>query len=66
MLLAMEVLLLALINWCCCQCISATGAGGAAREAMVVKRFHHSWSWSIKIVQFHTGDGLTRDQNDTN
>ena len=67
-------LLLALgIKRCCCQCISATGAGGAAgvgtdvvlqgfvqHEGMVVTRFHHSWSWSIKLVQFHTGDGLTR------
>ena len=33
------------IKWCCCQCISATGA---------------------TLVQFHTGDGLTGDQNDTN
>ena len=33
---------------------------------MVVTRFHHSWSWSIKFVQLHTGDGLTGDQNDTN
>ena len=24
-------------------------------EGMVVTRFHHSWSWSIKLVQFHTG-----------
>ena len=24
---------------------------------MVVTRFHHSWSWSITRVQFHTGDG---------
>ena len=67
------------IKWCCCQCISGTGAGGAAgvgtdvvlqglvqHEGMVVTRFHHSWSWSIKLVQFHTGDGLTGDQNDTN
>ena len=23
---------------------------------MAVKRFHRSWSWSIKLVQFHTGD----------
>ena len=23
-------------------------------------------SWSIKLVQFHTGDALTGDQNDTN
>ena len=33
---------------------------------MVVIRFHHRWSWSIKLAQFHTGDGLTGDQNDTN
>ena len=33
---------------------------------MVVMHFHHSWSWSIKLVQFHIGDGLTGDQNDTN
>ena len=32
---------------------------------MVGTRFHHSWSWSIKLVQFHAGDGLTGDQNDT-
>ena len=64
------------MKWCCCQCISATGAGGAVgvgsdvvlqgfvqHEGMVVTRFHHSWSWSIKLVQFHTGDGLTGDQN---
>ena len=24
-------------------------------EGMVVTRFHPSWSWSIKLVQFHTG-----------
>ena len=66
-------------KWCCCECISATGAGGAAgvgtdvvvqgfvqHEGMVVTCFHHNWSWSIKLVQFHTGDGLTGDQNDTN
>ena len=67
-------------KWCCCECISATGAGGAAgvgtdvvvqgfvqHEGMVGTCFHHSWSWSIKLVQFHTGeDGLTGDQNDTN
>ena len=28
--------------------------------------FSHCWSWSIKFVQLHTGDGLTGDQNDTN
>ena len=33
---------------------------------MVVTRFHHSWSWSIKLAQFQTGDGLTGGQNDTN
>ena len=33
---------------------------------MLVARFHRSWSWSIKLVQFHTGYGLTGDQNDTN
>ena len=33
---------------------------------MVVTRFHHSWSWSIKLAQFHTGDGLTGGRNDTN
>ena len=33
---------------------------------MVVTRFHHSWSRSIKFVQLHTGDGLTGDQNHTN
>ena len=27
---------------------------------------HLNWSWSIKLVQFHTGDGLTGDQNDRN
>ena len=68
-------------KWCCCQCISATStsAGGAAgvgtdvvlqglvqHEGMVVTRFHHSWSWSIQLFQFHTGDGLTGDQNDAN
>ena len=29
-------------------------------------KVNNSWSWSIKLVQFHTGDGLTGDQNDTN
>ena len=29
---------------------------------MVITRFHHSWSWSSKLVQFESGDGLTGNQ----
>lgn len=32
-------------------------------EGMVGTRFHHRW---IQFVQFHSRDGLTGDQNDTN
>ena len=29
---------------------------------MVITCFHHSWSWSGKLVQFESGDGLTGNQ----
>ena len=29
---------------------------------MVITCFHHSWSWSSKLVQFESGDGLTGNQ----
>ena len=29
---------------------------------MVITCFHHSWSWSSKLVQFKRGDGLTDNQ----
>ena len=29
---------------------------------MVITCFHHSWSWSSKLVQFESGDGLTGKQ----
>ena len=29
---------------------------------MVITCFHHSWSWSRKLVQFESGDGLTGNQ----
>jgi len=46
------------IKWCCCQCISATGAGGAAgvgTDVVLHTASHvndtasaHGWSWSIR------------------
>ena len=29
---------------------------------MVITCFHHSWSWSSKLVQFESGDGLTGNE----
>ena len=31
-------------------------------DGMVITCFHHSWSWSSKLVQFESGDGLTGNQ----
>jgi len=43
------------IKWCCCQCISATGAGGAAGVGTGTTYSHvndttsaHRWYWSIR------------------
>ena len=31
-------------------------------DGMVITCFHHSWSWSSKLVQFESGDGLTGNE----